>query len=138
MIKWKKISSFIYMPIKQFGAPSLQIIIDQCAYMLTIFKILEETQNNITINLSNAHFGKKTKTLRVFKMQDVMKEWTVKSAMVGRRKNFTQLFIAKARVVIQIRKINKNQIVILLVREDKRTNLLTFTIKKNLKWFSKS
>ncbi len=62
------------MPIKQFGAPSLQIIIDQCAYMLTIFKILEETQNNITINLSNAHFGKKTRTLRVFKMQDAMKE----------------------------------------------------------------
>ena len=138
MIKWKKISSFTYTPIKQFGAPSRQIIIDQCAFMLTIFKILEEIQNNIIMNLSNVHFGKKTKTLKVFKMQDVMKEWTVKNATVGRKRNFTQLFIVKVRVVIQIRKINKNQIVILLVKEEKKINLLTFMIKKNPKWYSKN
>lgn len=61
LINYLELQSFIYIVIKLFGVLLQQIIIDLNVCMLTIFKIIEEIQNYITINQNNVQIGRKMK-----------------------------------------------------------------------------
>lgn len=61
LINYLELQSFIYIVIKPFGVLLQQIIIDLNVFMLTIFKIIEEIQNYITINQNNVQIGRKMK-----------------------------------------------------------------------------
>lgn len=78
------------MLIRQSGAQSQPSIIDRSVFMLTIFRITEEIPRITTMSLWNAHFGRKTRILKISKMGDVPMACHATNAMVGKRKSFTQ------------------------------------------------
>lgn len=89
LISSQKHSSFISTCTRQFGVPSLLIIIDLSAFMLITFKIIEGIPKNTTMNHKNVQTGRKIKILKDSKMRVVLEEWIVRCAMDGKKNSIT-------------------------------------------------
>lgn len=115
-IKWKKILNSIYIITKQYGVLlQLNITVIHVSTPI-IFKISEETLDNIFTILRNAYSGKRTKMWKAYKRRAVSRGWIALNATDGSKGSIILCYMERLISRIIQEKINQKLIQIKVKR----------------------